>query len=157
MTLDEFDALIDSEDANAIYGSRILFTVLAGGDYVEDTLERARALVNVQLPQKFDRAQLKGAHDQAIAEGRSDFTEDASLVYDYLKTPIRILEGRTTTSRSTELIDPDHRRGHLQRVHKREGAGLMKTATITGASQGIGRAAAVRLSASSSESRAHCA
>ena len=44
----EFRALIDSEHANAFYGTRIPFTVLAGHDYVEDTLERSR-LVNVQL------------------------------------------------------------------------------------------------------------
>ena len=53
MTLDEFRTLIDSEFENVIYGTRIPFTVLAGHDYVEDTLERSR-LVNVQLPQKFD-------------------------------------------------------------------------------------------------------
>ena len=104
VTLEEFRTLIDSEHANAMYGTRIPFTVLAGNEYVEDTLERAR-LVNVQLPQKFDAKQLKDAHDQAIAEGRSDFTEDASLVFHYLKAPLRILEGSERNIKITEPTD----------------------------------------------------
>ena len=38
-----------------MFGIPIPFTVLKGHDYVEDLLERDE-LVNVQLPQKFDRA-----------------------------------------------------------------------------------------------------
>ena len=104
VTLDEFRALIDSEYDNAIYGTRIPFTVLAGHDYVEDTLERSR-LVNVQLPQKFNAQQLKDAHEKAIADGRSDFTEDASLLYHYLKAPIRILEGSDHNIKITQPTD----------------------------------------------------
>jgi D-ribitol-5-phosphate cytidylyltransferase len=104
VTLDEFRTLVDSDHPNAIYGTRIPFTVLAGHDYVEDTLERSE-LVNVQLPQKFDAKQLKDAHDQAIAEGRTDFTEDASLLYHYLKAPIRILEGSDHNIKITQPAD----------------------------------------------------
>ena len=41
-----------------MFGIPIPFTVLKGHDYVEDLLERDE-LVNVQLPQKFDRAQAR--------------------------------------------------------------------------------------------------
>ena len=59
VTVDEFRALIAADDPNAMFGIPIPFTVLKGHDYVEDLLERDE-LVNVQLPQKFDRAKLVG-------------------------------------------------------------------------------------------------
>ena len=49
-----------------MYGIPIPFTVLKGHDYVEGLLERDE-LVNVQLPQKFDRAKLLAAHEAARA------------------------------------------------------------------------------------------
>lgn len=103
VTLAEFRALIDSEFENAIYGTRIPFTVLAGHDYVEDILERAR-LVNVQLPQKFDAAKLKRAHEAARADG-IEFTEDASLLFHYERSQIRILEGSEKNIKITEPTD----------------------------------------------------
>jgi 2-C-methyl-D-erythritol 4-phosphate cytidylyltransferase len=60
-------------------GIPIPFTGLKGHDYVEDLLERDE-LVNVQLPQKFDRASSPAAHEAARREGTS-FTEDASLFH----------------------------------------------------------------------------
>lgn len=104
VSVDEFRTLIDSEYPNVIYGTRIPFTVLAGHDYVEDTLERSR-LVNVQLPQKFDGAALKAAHEAARMEGRSDFTEDASMLYHYQQAQIRILEGSERNIKITEPTD----------------------------------------------------
>ena len=68
VTVDEFRALIAAEDANAMFGIPIPFTVLKGHDYVEDLLERDE-LVNVQLPQKFDRAKLIAAHEAARRDG----------------------------------------------------------------------------------------
>lgn len=104
VTLDEFRTLIDSEFENVIYGTRIPFTVLAGHEYVEDTLERSR-LVNVQLPQKFDAKMLMKAHEAARAEGRLDFTEDASLLFHYEQSQIRILEGSERNIKITEPTD----------------------------------------------------
>jgi 2-C-methyl-D-erythritol 4-phosphate cytidylyltransferase len=101
VTIAEFRALIESEYENAIYGARIPFTVLAGHEYVEDILERSR-LVNVQLPQKFDAAKLMQAHESARAEGR-EFTEDASLLFHYQGSRIRILEG---SERNIKITDP---------------------------------------------------
>jgi len=103
VTLAEFRTLIDSEFENVIYGTRIPFTVLAGHEYVEDTLERSR-LVNVQLPQKFDAKQLMAAHESARAEG-IEFTEDASMLFHYQKSQIRILEGSERNIKITEPTD----------------------------------------------------
>ena len=85
VTVDEFRALIAAPDANAMFGIPIPFTVLKGHDYVEDLLERDE-LVNVQLPQKFDRAKLVAAHEAARRDGTS-FTEDASLFHHYTGEP----------------------------------------------------------------------
>ena len=91
VTVEEFRALIAAEDANAMFGIPIPFTVLKGHDYVEDLLERDE-LVNVQLPQKFDRARLTAAHEAARRDGTS-FTEDASLFFRYAGERVRILPG----------------------------------------------------------------
>jgi 2-C-methyl-D-erythritol 4-phosphate cytidylyltransferase len=91
VSVDDFRRLMDAEDANAMFGSPIPFTVLKGHDYIESLLEREE-LVNVQLPQKFDRVRLLAAHEAARADGR-DFTEDASLFFVYAKEPVRILPG----------------------------------------------------------------
>lgn len=98
---EEFQALIDSEYDNAIYGTRIPFTVLSGGEYVEGTMERSK-LVNVQLPQKFDMAALSRAHELAAQEGR-EFTEDASMVFHYETGRVRILEG---SEKNIKITDP---------------------------------------------------
>lgn len=103
VSVGEFRDLIDSEYQNAIYGVRIPFTVLGGHEYVEDTLERSR-LVNVQLPQKFDGATLMQAHEKARAEGL-EFTEDASLLFHYEQSQIRILEGSEKNIKITEPTD----------------------------------------------------
>jgi len=103
VTTEEFQALIGSEYDNVIYGARIPFTVLAGHDWVEDTLERS-SLVNVQLPQKFDAAALLRAHELAREEGR-DFTEDGSMVFHYKTGAVRILEGSEKNIKITEPTD----------------------------------------------------
>ena len=91
VTADEFRALIAAEDANAMFGIPIPFTVLTGADYVTGLLERDE-LVNVQLPQKFERAKLLKAHEDARRDDAS-FTEDASLFHRYTGEPVRILPG----------------------------------------------------------------
>jgi 2-C-methyl-D-erythritol 4-phosphate cytidylyltransferase len=91
VSTDDFRRLIDAPEQNVIYGIPIPFTVLKGHDHVEGLLEREE-LVNVQLPQKFDRAKLVAAHEAARAEG-VEFTEDASLFFSYTGEPVRILPG----------------------------------------------------------------
>ena len=91
VTTEEFRALLDAPDPNAMYGIPIPFTVLKGHDYVEELLERSE-LVNVQLPQKFDAPALRAAHDAAATDGAT-FTEDASLFFRYAGERVRILPG----------------------------------------------------------------
>ena len=103
VTVDEFRALIAAPDANAMFGIPIPFTVLKGHDYVEGLLERDE-LVNVQLPQKFDRAKLVSAHEAARREGTS-FTEDASLFHHHVGEPVRILPGSERNIKITVPTD----------------------------------------------------
>jgi 2-C-methyl-D-erythritol 4-phosphate cytidylyltransferase len=103
VTAAEFKALIDSPDENAMYGIPISFTVLRGHDYVEGLLDREE-LVNVQLPQKFDRAKLLAAHEAARAEG-TQFTEDASLFVHHSGERVRILPGNERNVKITVPAD----------------------------------------------------
>ncbi len=103
VTTDEFRALLDAEDPNAMFGIPIPFTVLKGHEYVEDLLERSE-LVNVQLPQKFDAAQLRQAHDAARRD-EAQFTEDASLFFRYADAPVRILAGSERNLKITVPTD----------------------------------------------------
>jgi len=103
VTVEEFRALIAAPDANAMFGIPIPFTVLKGHDYVEDLLERDQ-LVNVQLPQKFDRSKLAAAHDAARRDGTT-FTEDASLFYRYSGERVRILPGSERNIKITVPTD----------------------------------------------------
>jgi 2-C-methyl-D-erythritol 4-phosphate cytidylyltransferase len=103
VTADEFRELIDADDPNAMFGIPIPFTVLKGHEYVEDLLERDE-LVNVQLPQKFDRAALAAAHDAARRDGAT-FTEDASLFHRYADAKVRILPGSERNIKITVPTD----------------------------------------------------
>ena len=103
VTAAEFETLIAAEDPNAMFGIPISFTVLKGHEYVEDLLERDE-LVNVQLPQKFDRAALMAAHEAARLDGET-FTEDASLFHRYAGTPVRILPGSERNIKITVPTD----------------------------------------------------
>jgi 2-C-methyl-D-erythritol 4-phosphate cytidylyltransferase len=103
VTVDEFRSLIAADDPNAMFGIPIPFTVLKGHEYVEDLLERDE-LVNVQLPQKFDRAKLAAAHAAARADG-AFFTEDASLFHRYALERVRILPGSERNIKITVPTD----------------------------------------------------
>ena len=103
VSVEEFRALIDAPDENAMYGIPIPFTVLKGHEYVEDLLQRSE-LVNVQLPQKFNAAALRDAHERARADGET-FTEDASLFYRYTGGPVRILQGSERNLKITVPTD----------------------------------------------------
>ena len=103
VTVDEFKELIAAEDQNAMFGIPIPFTVLKGHDYVEDLLERDE-LVNVQLPQKFDRVKLVAAHEAARRDG-AVFTEDASLFHRYAGEKVRILPGSERNIKITVPTD----------------------------------------------------
>lgn len=103
VTTEEFRALMASPDENAMYGIPISYTVLRGHDYVEGLLDREE-LVNVQLPQKFDRAKLLAAHEAARRDG-SQFTEDASLFVQHSGERVRILPGNERNVKITVPAD----------------------------------------------------
>ena len=100
---EEFLALIHNGDRNAIFGLDIPFTVLQGGEFITGILQRDQ-LINIQLPQIFDRQLLLEAHQMAEEEN-AEFTEDASLLFYYKNTPIRVLRGTEYNIKITKPID----------------------------------------------------
>lgn len=103
VTIEDFTTLIGSPDPNVIYGVPIPFTVLKAHDYVDGLLERSE-LINVQLPQKFDHAELLAAHEAARRD-EAHFTEDASLFYRYSDEPVRVLPGSDRNIKITVPVD----------------------------------------------------
>lgn len=99
----EFEQLILNEHPNAIFGIAIPFTVLKGTDHITELLER-KELVNVQLPQKFQRSSLLIAHQKAVEDNKG-FTEDASLLFYYEKGNIGIVPGSIYNLKITEPVD----------------------------------------------------
>jgi 2-C-methyl-D-erythritol 4-phosphate cytidylyltransferase len=103
ITVDTFRTLIEAPDENVMYGLPISFTVIKGHEYVEGLLDRDE-LVNVQLPQKFDRAKLLAAHESARRDD-AFFTEDAGLFFHYAGEPVRILPGSDENIKITVPTD----------------------------------------------------
>jgi 2-C-methyl-D-erythritol 4-phosphate cytidylyltransferase len=100
----EFERLAVEESENAIYGIEIPFTVLKGNEQINETLAREE-LVNVQLPQKFNREKLMDAFEQAHAQNKK-FTEDASLFYEYNPSAaVKILKGTVHNIKLTYPMD----------------------------------------------------
>lgn len=99
---EEFCKLINEKFDNVIMGAPINYTVLRGAEKVEGTLVRSE-LINVQLPQKFNKKTLLEAHEKAERDGRI-FTEDASLMFAYdPSVEIRIVQG---TEQNIKLTTP---------------------------------------------------
>lgn len=104
VTTQEFTALLEDKAENATYGLEIPFTVsVRTGDKITGLLERD-TLVNIQLPQKFKRTPLLAAYEQAEQDGLF-FTEDTSLLYHYLKKPVKVLEGTPNNVKVTNSVD----------------------------------------------------
>lgn len=101
--LSEFKTLINSEYNNVIYGRKIPFTVLQGKDKITGLLQRDE-LINVQLPQKFDRNLLLECHKKARDQSMT-FTEDSSMVYFFNKEEIYIIEGTEYNIKITDSVD----------------------------------------------------
>ncbi len=101
----EYEALINDENKNAIYGLDIPFTVLKQKDgFISENLVRDE-LINVQLPHKFESKLLLEAHEKAREEGLS-FTEDASLFYHYNPDKkIKVLPGSLYNIKITTPVD----------------------------------------------------
>lgn len=97
------ELIVDPEEA-VIYGYSIPFTVSKrDGEYIGGLYERDQ-LVNIQLPQKFNRQVLMDVHQKARSEGKT-FTEDSSMVYEYSDTKIKIMTGTAYNIKITEPSD----------------------------------------------------
>ena len=105
VTISDFEKLIECPHPNVTYTYQIPYTVLKKDENnnISGVLDR-KELVNIQLPQKFSKADLMHAHDQAIKEGRL-FTEDASMVCCYCDTPVFCLQGTPYNVKMTEYVD----------------------------------------------------
>lgn len=79
---DDFKSLINLPDNNITYTLPISYTVLQGDPekkHINALLDRS-LLLNIQLPQKFNTAELRKAHEKAYKENLF-YTEDASIVF----------------------------------------------------------------------------
>lgn len=104
VTVDDFEKLIAADAANCTYAVALPFTVLRSRDgYISGLLDR-NELVNIQLPQKFDREILLAAHIKAIEE-KKVFTEDASMLLAYGLGQVKILPGKEYNIKLTEPLD----------------------------------------------------
>jgi 2-C-methyl-D-erythritol 4-phosphate cytidylyltransferase len=101
--LEDFSRLINCKQNNATFAIPIPFTVLEGKERIENILNRTR-LLNIQLPQKFEKEPLLFAHRQAVAHGK-DFTEDASLLFSYSNAEISVLDGSEYNIKLTTSLD----------------------------------------------------
>lgn len=105
VTRKSFMDLINYAAENVTYTYGIPYTVLKKDDQenISGILDR-KELVNIQLPQKFNKADLLKAHEKAVQE-QMLFTEDASMVYYYSQKPVACLLGKSYNIKMTEYID----------------------------------------------------
>lgn len=105
VTKRDFETLINSKEQNVSYTYTIPYTVLKKNEEncISDILNR-KELVNIQLPQKFEKTKLLKAHEFARSESKI-FTEDASLFYYYLKERVYCLNGKVYNIKMTEFVD----------------------------------------------------
>lgn len=99
----DFEALIANPSVNVTFGYDIPFTVLRGSSNVIGILDRSE-LINVQLPQKFNKHVLLSAHESAIINNVI-YTEDASLLFDNSSETIAIQKGSNLNIKITEPLD----------------------------------------------------
>ena len=102
---ENFESLIEDEHDNVSLMTPISFTVAPvdpNTHAVTGSLERDR-LRNVQLPQKFAKADLVAAHEKAKQSG-TVFTEDATLVAD-AGHPVFFIDGSDVNFKVTTPTD----------------------------------------------------
>lgn len=105
VSVSDFSTLIDSPHDNVSLMLQIPFTVAPvdpGSNQVTGSLERD-SLRNVQLPQKFSRADLSAAHVKAAERGEV-FTEDATLAV-HAGYPVYFVEGKDVNIKVTTPTD----------------------------------------------------
>lgn len=100
----EFLELINADTENVTFGSPISYTVLTCKNNVIDGILKRDELVNIQLPQKFDKELLLTCHQKAKADNRV-FTEDASLVFYYSQEEVKVIRGKEYNLKLTNPED----------------------------------------------------
>ena len=105
VSTEDFSVIIEDQHENVSFYYPISYTVLKKDEQqsISGILNRDE-LVNVQLPQKFLKTDLIKCHELAKYENRS-FTEDAGMIYFYLKKPVHCLKGKNYNIKITEYID----------------------------------------------------
>ncbi len=99
-----FETLIRDEAENITLGYGINYTVLIQKEgYISGNLERS-SLLNIQLPQKFNRDLLLECHALSEQDDRV-FTEDAGMIYHYKGAKIKVIKGSSTNLKITEPLD----------------------------------------------------
>ena len=105
ITKNDFLNLIQCKEENVTYVYEIPYTVLKKdqNNVLSGILNRSE-LVNIQLPQKFNKSDLLNAH--ILADERNEqYTEDASMVYHYSEKPVFCLKGKPYNIKMTEYTD----------------------------------------------------
>lgn len=100
---EDFVKMIEHESSNVTYAIRVPFTVLEGSGEITGILDRDD-LLNIQLPQKFDKELLLKAHKKAIKEGKN-YTEDGSMIHDIMNQKVTVLPGNEYNFKITYNID----------------------------------------------------
>lgn len=102
---EDFENLLRTPGENVTFTYPIPYTVLKKNDddEIDGILER-KELVNIQLPQKFNVADLLWCHEQAQKDGKM-FTEDAAMIYYYLDKKVYCLTGMEFNIKITEHMD----------------------------------------------------
>jgi 2-C-methyl-D-erythritol 4-phosphate cytidylyltransferase len=99
------ETLLDCEDINAGFCLPIPFSMCqvdeASGTIIGGIPRET--VLNIQLPQKFDRLTLLDAHEKAIA-GNAAFTEDAVMVLEMAGQPVQSLTG---SSKNLKVTTPE--------------------------------------------------
>lgn len=105
VTAEMLETLIDCGHVNAGFCLPIPFSMCrvdnATGEIVEGVPRET--VLNIQLPQKFDRPTLIAAHVQAITKG-AVFTEDAVMVLEMAGQPVQSLLG---SSKNIKVTTPE--------------------------------------------------
>jgi 2-C-methyl-D-erythritol 4-phosphate cytidylyltransferase len=104
VTKAEFEALINDPFKSIIYGIGIPYTVSKVMDGKISGLLHREELINVQLPQKFQKEELLKAHERAISD-KLHFTEDASILFHYCGCEIKVLPGTQQNIKITSPVD----------------------------------------------------
>lgn len=105
VSIDDFIKILSAKEENITYFYPIAFTVLNKNDnQIIDGIYDREHLINVQLPQKYLKSDLMKCHEMAKQEGKR-FTEDAGMMFYYLKKPVFCMQGQAHNIKITEYLD----------------------------------------------------